>query len=116
MHIQFAPAAFRSVSDGEASNGDAAYAAWSADGATITGEAQGERWLPLFVPFDVTLGAPFIQDNEKFVFQASEFQSLEFHARTSPRCAAVAAVSVREMSARTGVAFFKRDNFIKCVA
>jgi hypothetical protein len=99
MHIQFAPAAFSRLSDGEASIGEAAaYAAWPADWATRAGEAQGERLTPIFAsiiePFLVLFPAPFLasfnQDNEKFAFPG----------------VATAAIPSREMSARTGAALF----------
>jgi hypothetical protein len=113
MHIQFAPAAFSRVNDGEASIGEAAYAAWPADGATIVGEAQGERLARIFArfiaPFVAPFVAPFNQDNEKLAFPGAEiFTCLRFthiprpDAWPSLRCLPERCLPVRARFSLTG--------------
>jgi hypothetical protein len=75
MNFKFALAAFCSVSDGEASIGEAANVARTEDCATTAGEAQGDRFVPLFVASFAPFIAPFNQDNETFACQASELQA-----------------------------------------
>jgi hypothetical protein len=106
MHVQFAPAAIRRAGDGEEIIGEAAYAAWPADGATIAGKAQAAWLAPIFAPFIAPFIAPFNQDNERFGFPGAKFYTPEFHAPTSPRCVAVAAMSTREMFARMAAVLF----------
>jgi hypothetical protein len=103
MHVPSAPAAMSKASDGEASIGEAVYVAWPAVGATIVGKAQAAPFAPIFAPL---LLASFNRDNENGAFAGRDFHVSEFRAGTAPSCLAVAAISTREKSARTGAALF----------
>jgi hypothetical protein len=52
MHVQFAHAAKSKTSDGEASIGVAACAAWPADGVSVEGDSHAGRFAPSSAPFN----------------------------------------------------------------
>jgi hypothetical protein len=89
MHVQFAHAAISKTSDGEASIGVAACAAWPADGVSVEGDSHAGRFAPS--------SAPFNKENEGRALPGGDVR-----AHAAPRCEAVVAISIRGTSVRTG--------------